>query len=335
MAVDILFEAEALTKTYRTRGGSGFLASLFGKKKFVHAVDEVSFGIRKGEILGLAGQSGSGKSTLGDLLLNLERPTSGEIRFQGDDISKYTKSEMKKFRQECQMVFQDPYESLNPRITVGRLVLEPLVIHDIGDREERTERTLQALEDAGLHPPETYLNKLPRELSGGERQRVSIARALVLNPSFLVADEPVSMLDVSVRSGILNLFKELKERRDLTMLYISHDLTTINYLSDRTMIMYLGNIVEIGPTEEVIHHPSHPYTETLIKAVPTTDLQRKAESADLAEYQLDPIDLPTGCRFEPNCSYATKECREGEPPITQFTRGERYAACYHPIGGSD
>lgn len=311
--------------------GESILKSLFGEQKYLRAVDEVTFEIREGEILGLAGQSGSGKSTLGDLLLHLETPTDGAIHFKGDNILDFSRDEMKNYRQNCQIVFQDPYESLNPRIPVGRLVSEPLVIHGIGSKEERSARTLRAIEDAGLTPPGSFVEKLPRELSGGERQRVSIARAMVLDPDFLVADEPVSMLDVSVRSGILNLFKELQEKRDLTMVYISHDLTTINYLADRTMIMYLGNLVEIGETRDIIHNSAHPYTETLLKAIPTTDLDDQRAGSEMKGKELDPAGLPAGCRFRPNCQYATDRCAESEPPIDEFSQQDHKTACYHPV----
>jgi peptide/nickel transport system ATP-binding protein len=225
---------------------------------------------------------------------------------------------------------------MNPRFSVSRSVSEPLVIHGIGNREERDSRTMETLDDAGLQPAEEYLDKLPGELSGGERQRVCIARAMVLNPDFLVADEPVSMLDVSVRTGILQLFKRLQQERDLSMLYISHDLSTINYLTDRTMIMYLGNIVEQGPTEQVIHNSAHPYTEALLDSVPDPDPRRNREQSRLEGDVPDPVDLPAGCRFRPKCNYATEECRESEPELEPIgvvmdDRDPREAACYHPV----
>lgn len=270
-ATNTLFEIRDLQKRYPTHQG-GILTKLFGEEEYLKAVDNVSFDIRKNEILGLAGQSGCGKSTLGELLTRLQKASGGDLRFDGQDITKFDRREMQSFRRRCQVIFQDPYEALNSRYSVARTLMEPLKIHDIGDSEEREDRALRALEDAGLTPPGEFMDKLPSALSGGERQRVCIARALVLEPDFLVADEPVSMLDVSVSASILHLFETLQRERDLSMLYISHDLSTINYLADRTMIMYQGNIVEIGDTEQVIHDPTHPYTEKLLNAVPSLNI---------------------------------------------------------------
>ena len=328
---DALFEVRNLRKWFTVRE-DGFLSGLLGDDKYLKAVDDVTFDIQQGEILGVAGQSGCGKSTLGELLLRLQNPTSGEIRYDGRNIAEAGKSELKEFRQRAQMIFQDPYEALNPRFPVARTVGEPLKIHGIGDREEREARIAKALEDSGLRPPEKYLDSLPAELSGGERQRVCIARALVSDPEFIVADEPVSMLDVSVRTGILKLFKRLQEERDLSMLYISHDLSTINYLTDRTLIMYLGNVVELGETDRVIQEPAHPYTETLIDAVPTPDPDEQRAGSSMQGKVPDPVDLPDGCRFEPFCSYATEECRVAEPALAAVEEN-REAACYHPVNG--
>jgi peptide/nickel transport system ATP-binding protein len=330
MTENTLFEIDELAKRYPVRGES-FISSLLPGQKYLHAVDEVSFEITEGEIIGVAGQSGCGKSTLGDLLVGLENPSDGDIYFEGDSIEDFSRTEMKSFRRRCQVIFQDPYETLNPRFTVSQLVSEPLVIHDIGDAETRDSKTKQALADAGLNPPEQFLDDIPGELSGGERQRVSIARALVLDPDFLLADEPVSMLDVSVQSGILNLFKELQDERELTMMYISHDLSSINYLSDRTMIMYLGNLVEIGPTEEIIHDPKHPYTETLLNAVPSPDPDAVRPGSDMESDLQNAVDLPSGCRFAPNCAYATAECEETEPEMEPKESPDRKVACYHPV----
>lgn len=324
-----LFEVRNLSKWYRVRDNR-LLSFLDADKNYLKAVDDVDFDIYEGEILGLAGQSGSGKSTLGDLLVSLENPTSGEILFKGDNVLEFDKKELKQFRRHCQFIFQDPYESLNPRFPVARIVSEPLVIHGIGDREERQARVRRALEDSGLDHPDKYLDKLPSQLSGGQRQRVSIAQALVLEPEFIVADEPVSMLDVSVRTGILQLFKELQENRNLTMLYISHDLSTINYLTDRTMIMYLGNIVETGYTKDVIGNPAHPYTETLLNSVPVPDPKRTRSGSDIEGEVPDPIDLPDGCRFHPYCPYSTDKCRESEPKRLKIT-DTQHAACYYPV----
>lgn len=328
-----LFEVRNLRKSYPVRE-EGILSALFGERRFLKAVDRVNFDIKRGEIIGLSGQSGCGKSTLGELLLGLDRPTGGTIEFEGEDMTTYGKAEMKEFRRRCQVIFQDPYESLNPRFPVSRFVSEPLTIHGIGDREERDARTMRALEEAGLSPAEKYLSELPSELSGGERQRVSIARALVVDPEFIVADEPLSMLDVSVRAGILHLFQELQEIRDFTMLYISHNLLTIDYLTDRTMIMYLGDIVEMGRTEDVIHDPAHPYTETLINALPTPDPDTSRTSAGRSGDIPDPVDLPSGCRYTPYCKYATNKCHEIDPELESVDT-DHFAACIHPIGVED
>jgi peptide/nickel transport system ATP-binding protein len=329
---DPLFEVEHLRKWYRQRSG---VLDLFGEDTYLRAVDDVSFEIERGEIVGVAGQSGCGKSTLGELLVLLREATGGSVRFDGEDVLAYDAAERKAFRRRCQIIFQDPYESLNPRFTVSQAVTEPLVIHGVTDPEERDERAVRALRDAGLRPPENYLDDLPAELSGGERQRVSIARALVLDPEFIVADEPVSMLDVSVRTDILHLFEELREKRDLTMLYISHDLSTINYLADRTMIMYLGNVVELGPTDRVVQDPAHPYTEALLESVPDPDpdagrVGAAREGSDIRGDVPDPVDLPDGCRFSPRCAYATDRCRASEPPLTALD-DERRGACFHPV----
>jgi len=333
-----LFEVDDLRKWFPTRG-TGFLSNLLSEPTYLRAVDDVLFDIYEGEILGVAGQSGCGKSTLGELLLGLQSATDGSIRFRGRDITDFDNGDMRSFRQECQIVFQDPYESLNPRFTVARMVSEPLVINDIGGREEQDARTIEALEDAGLRPAEKYLGKLPSELSGGERQRVSIARALVISPSFIVADEPVSMLDVSVRTGLLHLFEDLQEKRDFTMMYISHDLSTINYLADRTMIMFLGNVIELGPTEDVITDPAHPYTKALLQSVPNSDPDERTRGGEEADALLegeipDAVSLADGCRFSPWCKHATEECSESEPDLAADAGAEsggREVACYHPV----
>lgn len=335
-----LFEIDGLRKLYQSREDS-LLASLrttlLREQKYLKAIDDVSFEIEEGELLGVAGQSGCGKSTLGELLVGLREPTSGDIRFRGEDITEFSKAEIQAFRRRCQIIFQDPYEALNPRFPVARTVAEPLVIHDIGSSEERDAMVQEALSDAGLRPAEKYLDQLPGELSGGERQRVAIARALVLDPDFIVADEPVSMLDVSVRTGILRLFKRLQRERDLTMFYVSHDLSTIRYLTDRTMIMYLGNAVELGPTDRVIEQPQHPYTEVLLDSVPDPDPDVNRVSTERTVEAPDPVDLPEGCRFRHYCKYATDECVTAEPALDYHVRpgadgdATQMAACYHPL----
>lgn len=323
------FETRNLRKWYPFREES-FLRNLIGDTKYLKAVDDVSITIRRGEIMGLAGQSGCGKSTLGELLALLREPTSGTILFDGEDVTDSGRAGLKEFRRRCQVIFQDPYESLNPRFTVGRTIIEPLKIHKIGTGDDRRELAIQALEDAGLVPAESFFDRYPSELSGGQRQRVSIARALVMEPEVIIADEPASMLDVSVSTALLDLFKTLQREKEFTMLYISHDLGSINYLTDRTMIMYLGDVVEVGPTEEVIANPLHPYTEALLRAVPNPDpdqdLPKRAGQHDVP----DPVDLPSGCRYRDRCGYETEECAQAEPRLKPV-HGDHDVACYHPL----
>lgn len=335
---DELYQITELTKTFNTRGGTR-ISQLLGNTQPLKAVDQVSFDIYEGEILGLAGQSGCGKSTLGELILRLQDPTDGEIQFKGENLLSFNSKELKDYRKNVQVIFQDPYEAINPRYTVAQTVTEPLKIHGIGGPQERDEAAINALRDAGLNPPEKFLDKLPSELSGGERQRVCIARALVLDPDVIVADEPVSMLDVSVRTELLQLFKKLQTEQNLTILYVSHDLATINYLTDRTMIMFLGNIVEIGPTDSVIHDPAHPYTEALLDSVPVTDPDNRTSEESVKDDVPDPINLPDHCRFESRCEYSTDRCRSDEPPLDEYTQtvgGDattalHRAACFHPL----
>jgi peptide/nickel transport system ATP-binding protein len=327
-----ILQVRDLTKQYPVRSDS-FIKGLFNDSKYLTAVDGVDCTIREGEIVGLAGQSGSGKSTLAELFAHLETPTEGDIMFKGDHIVEYNKTRLKKFRRECQFIFQNPYNSLNPRFTVETTVTEPLKIHDIGSPSERQDRIVRALEDAGLTPPRQYFDRRPDELSGGERQRVAIARALVLEPEILIADEPVSMLDVSVSTSILNTFKELQESRNLSMLYISHDLATINYLADRTMVMYLGDIVERGPTDQVIHNPSHPYTESLLQALPEARSDT-SEGSELDESGPDPTDLPEGCRFRSDCKYATEKCANVDP-VLESVENDHETACHHPLSNGN
>ena len=319
---DPLIQVRNLQKQFEI--GQESLIPFRGEQKLLNAVDGVSFDLARGEIVGLAGQSGCGKSTLGELLVRLQSPTAGEIRYNGEDVTAYDKAELKRYRQSAQVIFQDPYEALNPRFTVAQTVSEPLKIHDMENIDERTK---QALVDAGLEPPEDFLGKFPSELSGGERQRVCIAKAIVLDPDFIVADEPVSMLDVSVSTQILKLFKKLQREREITILYISHDLSTINSLTDRTMIMYLGDIVEIGETEDVIHEPSHPYTKDLLSAVPGQDIY---EEGSITETIPDPTDLPSGCRYIESCAYAREKCEKIEPELEPVDES-KVVACHYPV----
>jgi peptide/nickel transport system ATP-binding protein len=308
-------------------GQSGFMAGLFKSPRYVKAVDGVTFALNRGEILGLAGESGCGKTTTAFTVLSLYEPREGKILFEGKKLSSLRGGSLKTFRKKVQIIFQDPYQSLNPRFTVLKSVSEPLVIHGAGNRKEKMDKTLAALQSAGMIPPEDFLERFPHELSGGQRQRIAIARAIVLDPSLLVADEPVSMLDVSVRAGILNLLKGFARARNMGIIYISHDLGTIRYICDRTAIMYLGRIVEIGRSEDVIRHPVHPYTRALIDSVPETNPQMKRPEANLLGRFIEAERPEFGCRFHPRCPMRTEVCAKEEPELTPVGDGHE-VACF-------
>jgi peptide/nickel transport system ATP-binding protein len=298
----------------------GIVGTLLARpRRHVHAVDGVSFSVAKGEILGLVGESGSGKTTTALNALGLVEPTEGEILFSGQSVPELVHSGERLrmgLRRRMQIVFQDPYESLNPRQTVFATVAEPLEVHRlVKSREEKVERVKAALDEAGLKPPETFFDRYPQELSGGQRQRLVIAGALVLNPQFLVADEPVSMLDVSIRAEILNLLLQLRDEHGITILYITHDLATAAYFTDRVAVMYLGRIVEIGPTETVLSNPRHPYTQALLSVIPVPNPRRRRKRMILTGETPNPIDLPSGCRFHPRCPAASDQCSQTEPHL--------------------
>lgn len=319
-----LIEVRDLVKHFPVK--RGFISGLTGAQDAVHAVNGVSFTVRQGEVLGLAGESGCGKTTTAKLLLKLFEPTSGTIRVGGQELSGLRGADLKTFRRRTQLMFQNPYEAFSPRFTILRAVSEPLIIHGVSDPAERAERVRRALDDVHLRPAESFFSKHPHQLSGGQLQRVALARALVLEPDILVADEPVSMLDVSVRAGILNTMKELSRKRNLTTIYISHDLSLIQYLCDTTAIMYLGRIVEIGPTARIIGSPQHPYTQALVSAIPIPEPGRPPAVIPIKGGIPSAIDLPSGCPFHPRCPHAMPICSQAMPPQVQ-TAG-RTVSCY-------
>ncbi|ARS89509.1 ABC transporter ATP-binding protein [Natrarchaeobaculum aegyptiacum] len=300
-ADDVKLRLENLDKHFAVN--QGILSRILRgeSSQYVHAVDDVSVEIADGEAFGLAGESGCGKTTLGKTAIKLTEPTNGRIIFDGEDVTDLSGGDLKAFRREAQVIHQNPYDSINPRFTVYEWVEEPLIVHDIGTPEEREARVLETLEMAGLEPPEAYAHEYPTELSGGERQRVGIARALVLEPSFLLADEPASMLDVSIRASILEVFERLQDELGLTALYISHDLSLLKHICDRIGIMYLGELVEVGPADEIIDNPQHPYTQALVSSVPRVDPDVDRERIELVGEVPDAVDVPSGCRFHPRC----------------------------------
>lgn len=302
--------------------------NLFSREtRVVHAVDGVDLTLRRSEVIALVGESGCGKSTLALLLMGLEDPTAGTVTFEGRDITHLNDSARKELRRKIQMVFQDPYESLNPTQTIEEIVTEPLVVHGIGrNKEERDERVKKALEDSGLKPAEVYLGRYPHELSGGQRQRVVIAAALVLEPEIILADEPVSMLDVSIRAEIINLLADLRITRQIAVIFITHDLGSVGFFADRVAVMYLGRIVEIGTMLEVLEKPHHPYTKALISVIPVPNPRLRHERTILKGETPNPIDLPGGCRFHPRCPVAIATCKASDPPFIPLSKSHQ-AAC--------
>ena len=323
--MEAALEVKDLIKHYPVRGS--VLGSLgVGERKVVHAVDGVSFEVSQGEIVGLVGESGCGKTTTGKLVTRLEAPTSGSIVFQGRDIAGLSQSQLRAVRQDLQIIFQDPYDSLDPRYTVEMAVQEPLRAQgvDAAERRRRVEETLDMVE---LRPARMFMSRYPHELSGGQRQRVAIARAMIVRPRFVIADEPVSMLDVSIRAGLLTLMRKWNQELGVSFLFITHDLGVARYMSNRIVVMYLGKIVETGATEAVIGQPKHPYTQMLIAAVPDPDPRNRREHQDLRGEVASAIDPPTGCRFHPRCPIAQAICTTEEPALRPLRDG-RLAACH-------
>jgi oligopeptide transport system ATP-binding protein len=324
---EVLLRAEHLTKYFPIREGMLIPREIAR----VHAVDDVSFELRAGETLGLVGESGCGKSTLARCIVRLYDITSGTLEFEGKDISKSSRRKLRPVRRDLQMVFQDPYASLNPRKRAGAIISDPMHIHGGRSRTEIRSRVLELLELVGLSSE--HINRYPHEFSGGQRQRLGVARALALNPRLIIADEPVSALDVSIRAQVINLLDDLQDELSLTYIFIAHDLGVVRHVSDRIAVMYLGKIVEISPAEELYLRPAHPYTEALLSAVPIPDpdLSAARQQIVLEGDVPSPINPPSGCRFHPRCRYATDICKVEEPVLTLRGSAGHLAACHHPL----
>lgn len=321
-----LVEVQGLKKYFSVE--SGLLSGLLRKKEeSVHAVDDISFAIRKWETFSLVGETGSGKTTVGRCVVRLVEPDTGTIKFDGKDILSLDKEELRKARRHMQMIFQDPFSSLNPRMTVGESIGLPLRTHNVADRKESRRIISELMEAVGISPASQYIDRHPHEFSGGQRQRIGIARAIALKPQLVVADEPVSALDVSVRSQILNLLQKIKREFGLTYLLIAHDLSVVRYLSDSMGVMYLGKVMERGSSEEIFENPLHPYTQALLAAIPLADPSLKRERVKLKGELPSPTSPPHGCRFHTRCPWAQDRCAREEPELLRRGSGH-YVACH-------
>ena len=297
-------------------------------KGMLHAVDDVTFSIGKGKTMGVVGESGCGKSTLGRTILRLIPATEGQVMYNGEDILTYDKKKMWEMRRKLQIIFQDPYSSLNPRMTVYDLISAPLEVYKVGTKEERREMVEEILQEVGLD--KQYLNRFPHEFSGGQRQRIGIARALILNPEFVVCDEAVSALDVSVRAQVLNLMRNMQQKKNLTYLFISHDLSVVRHISDRIAVMYLGSVVEVAEKAQLYSNPMHPYTKALLSAIPLPDVKKKRQRIILEGDVPSAYNPPSGCKFHTRCPYATDRCRQEAPVLQEVEKGHK-AACHRAL----
>ncbi|MBM6756475.1 dipeptide ABC transporter ATP-binding protein [Collinsella tanakaei] len=319
-----LLKVEHLTKEFPAE--AGMIAGRFSKR-VVSAVNDVSFEIYPGETFGLVGESGCGKSTTGRTIMRLTNPTAGKVYFEGKDVSKMNKHELKDLRRQMQFIFQDPYASLNPRMTIGEIISEPMTIHNVGTKEERMKTVRELLDVVGLNPE--HINRYPHEFSGGQRQRIGIARAFALRPKLIICDEPVSALDVSIQAQVLNLLKELQDRYGTAYLFIAHDLSVVQHISDRVAVMYLGKMVELSDWKTLYTEPNHPYTQSLLSAVPVPDpdVQKTRERIILAGDPPSPIDPPSGCRFHTRCPIAKDICSKEQLEFKQVAPGH-FCACH-------
>ena len=320
---NILLETKDLSKYFTAKKG---LLNL--QPSVVKAVDHVSLSVKRGETLGLVGESGCGKSTLGRTILRLIPATEGQVLYNGEDILTYDKKKMWEMRRKLQIIFQDPYSSLNPRMTVYDLISAPLEVYRIGTKEERREMVEEILQEVGLD--KQYLNRFPHEFSGGQRQRIGIARALILNPEFVVCDEAVSALDVSVRAQVLNLMRNMQQKKNLTYLFISHDLSVVRHISDRIAVMYLGSVAEVAEKAQLYSNPMHPYTKALLSAIPLPEVKKKRQRIILEGDVPSAYNPPSGCKFHTRCPYATDRCKEEIPVLQEVEKGHK-VACHRAL----